>query len=374
MPEMRIGIDYRPAATAPLSGIGRQVRALEQAIAHTAPQHTPVLFTCAPLDHEIRSRAVCPAWGTPLNGFHRPQERWRFEHNFLPSALQDHRIDLYIATANMGLPFPANPHSGIRYIQLLHDVFQMGTNVAHTSTLKRWIYHAIYHFSIRHSVHAASQIWTPSEYTRRQISEKFPGLQQKIFILHNHLTPFSPPDTSEHPFALPHRYWLLVGTREPRKNIPWFLRNWHNLKQTGATLPDLVLIGSPDDLPRELRKIEGLSFFSDISDTRLACLYTQAACLWQPSYAEGFGLPVLEALSLGTPVAVATGSALDEITPPFSPRFAPDNDTQLKTVMLDIARQPLTRQDQRFQTWLEQFSAEQYRNRVRQLLEMLCAS
>ncbi|MDT1028295.1 glycosyltransferase family 1 protein, partial [Pseudomonas paraeruginosa] len=58
------------------------------------------------------------------------------------------------------------------------------------------------------------------------------------------------------------------------------------------------------------------------------------------SYAEGFGLPVVEALSVGTPVAVASGTSLDEITPPSAPRFSPTDGAARERLMLRLADAP----------------------------------
>ena len=122
--------------------------------------------------------------------------------------------------------------------------------------------------------------------------------------------------------GLPPRYWLLVGTRELRKNVPWFVSAWARARAQAPGVPPLVLVGSLDHLPEEQRGLPGLHALGGLDDAELHALYRQAERLWQPSYAEGFGLPVVEALSVGTPVAVASGTSLDEVTPPSAPRFA----------------------------------------------------
>lgn len=118
------------------------------------------------------------------------------------------------------------------------------------------------------------------------------------------------------PEGLPARYWLVVGTREPRKNMAFFLAQWQASRARDPNVPDLVLVGHASDVPATLGDLPGLHWRNGLSDGQLQALYRHAAYLWQPSYAEGFGLPVVEALSVGTPVAVARGSALDEVAPP----------------------------------------------------------
>ena len=123
---MRVALDYRPATVAPSSGIARQVVALEDALRARGNTEV-VLFSEAPLEHPQRQTAVCPAWASPLDGLQRPQVRLRFERGFLPRALHEQQIDLYIATANMGLPLCRKP-AGTRYVLVLHDLFQFHMN------------------------------------------------------------------------------------------------------------------------------------------------------------------------------------------------------------------------------------------------------
>ncbi|WP_049315302.1 glycosyltransferase, partial [Pseudomonas aeruginosa] len=91
---------------------------------------------------------------------------------------------------------------------------------------------------------------------------------------------------------LPPRYWLLVGTRELRKNVPWFVSAWARARAQAPGVPPLVLVGSLDHLPEEQRGLPGLHALGGLDDAELHALYRQAERLWQPSYAEGFGLPV----------------------------------------------------------------------------------
>lgn len=366
---MRIGLDYRAATVAPESGIGRQVRALEQAIS-ARPDDQLVRLSEAPIAHPQRETAVCPPWGSPLEGLHRPQVRLRFESRFLPRALRQEKLDIYIATINMGLPLGSKP-PGCRYVLVLHDLFQITHRNFHTSALKAKLYRMIDGFSIRWSINKADQIWCPSEFTRSEIERLFPESKGKLHVLPNQVEGFKADEQETVPSSLPDYFWLLVGTREPRKNLPLFLRSWYQLKQSGQTLPDLVLIGAATDVAPELSSLPGLHWKNRLTDSELQAIYQQASCLWQPSYAEGFGLPVIEACSTGTPVAVATGSALEEVAPLKSPRFDPGNPDSLQRCMLAVASSeyPLSR-DELIQ-WSARFNAEAYRTRASELINGL---
>ncbi|MBW6253675.1 glycosyltransferase, partial [Pseudomonas aeruginosa] len=108
-----------------------------------------------------------------------------------------------------------------------------------------------------------------------------------------------------------------------------------------------------------------------LDDAELHALYRQAERLWQPSYAEGFGLPVVEALSVGTPVAVASGTSLDEVTPPSAPRFSPSDGAALERLMLRLADTPREASAEELIAWAARFNREAYRQRLAALIEEL---
>ncbi|WP_296257050.1 MULTISPECIES: glycosyltransferase family 4 protein [unclassified Pseudomonas] len=364
---MRVGLDYRPATGFPSSGIGRQNIALEQAFRALGDVQLQ-LFSVGPYGHPIRRIAHCPTWATPLDGIHRLPERLRFEAQFLPGALREAEVQVYVANMNMGLPIGRKP-AGLRYVLQLHDLFQLTMSNNHGSRLKARIYGLTDRLSIGHSVRVADRIWAPSQFTADETARLFPAARSKIRVMPHVVEGFSvAPVELDSP--LPERYWLCVGTREPRKNIPFFFDAWQIARRQFPGTPDLVLIGGSDCLGNAQRETPGLHAISGISDGQLHHVYQRAERLWQPSYGEGFGLPVVEALSVGTPVAVATGSSLDEVTPPDSPRFSPTDLAALVRLMgvLSTAERehpvPL-------KAWADGYGVAAFRQRFNEMLQEL---
>lgn len=331
---MRIGLDYRPVTAAPSSGIARQVLALEQVLA-ALPADELVRFTGAPEGHGHRADTCCPEQPMPREGLHRPRQRWRFEVRFLPRALREQRIDVYIATANSGLPLrrPATLH---RQVLMLHDLFQLSLPGRHASVLRSLVYRGMDRLAIGHAVRAADVIWTPSRHTAGELARLFPGMAGKARVLPNAVFPLSPP-ADERDSGIPSRYWLLVGSREPRKNLPLFLTAWHAARTADAAVPELVVVGAPADVPAAMAAWSGIHWRSGLSDAALSRLYHDAERLCHPAYAEGFGLPVVEAMGCGTPVVVARGSALDEIVPAGTPRFDPHDAEDIARTLRRLA-------------------------------------
>lgn len=118
-------------------------------------------------------------------------------------------------------------------------------------------------------------------------------------------------------------YFVCLGTIEPRKNHLLLLHLWRQLAQTlpAAEVPRLVVIGRRgweneqvvDMLERCPSLIGHVEELGGCPDRRLSALLRGAAALLMPSFAEGYGMPVAEALSVGTPVICSDLPALREV-------------------------------------------------------------
>jgi glycosyltransferase involved in cell wall biosynthesis len=119
---------------------------------------------------------------------------------------------------------------------------------------------------------------------------------------------------------LPGRYLLFVGTFEPRKNVAGLLNAVRVLHDRDASTPPLVIAGRRgwlvDETTATIHRLglrEHVVILDTPSDEDLVALYNGAAALLLPSHDEGFGLPVLEAMSCGAPVVVSNRGSLPEI-------------------------------------------------------------
>lgn len=326
-------------------------------------------FTVAPLDDPLRQRAVCPPWGCPRTAMHQPHQRLRFEAGFLPRALREQDIDLYISTFNMGLPLPPRP-PGVRYALLIHDLFQITLKNYHANRLKALVYRVSDYLSIAYALRVADRVWTPSQYSADEAVRLFQGRRES-------------PGAAQPGRRLRRRTRRPLGTRPAATLLaaggyPRTAQERALVRQCltraraqAPGVPPLVLVGSLDHLPEEQRGLPGLHALGGLDDAELHALYRQAERLWQPSYAEGFGLPVVEALSVGTPVAVASGTSLDEVTPPSASRFSPSDGAALERLMLRLADAPREASAEELIAWAARFNREAYRQRLAALIEEL---
>jgi glycosyltransferase involved in cell wall biosynthesis len=118
-------------------------------------------------------------------------------------------------------------------------------------------------------------------------------------------------------------YVLFVGSEHPRKNLVGLLEAFALLRRDRPGLR-LVKVGAPGDSEAEFGAptrraldrwglADAVHLTGEVSDADLVAYYSGARCLVLPSRAEGFGLPVLEAMACGCPVVASTAGALPEV-------------------------------------------------------------
>lgn len=170
-------------------------------------------------------------------------------------------------------------------------------------------------------------------------------------------------------YNLPQLYLLYVGDVNWNKNVLGLLRAYRQVRRQVSGVK-LVLIGKAfrQQMLNEVREINVLIQSLDIErdivrpgfipDEDLAVLYNLASVYIQPSFTEGFGLPVLEAFACGCPVVCARGSSLDEIAGPSIRVNASDVDSIGKGILQIVKLSDRKRVEliQKQLTWVRQFS------------------
>ncbi|MEN6479249.1 MAG: glycosyltransferase family 1 protein [Anaerolineales bacterium] len=171
----------------------------------------------------------------------------------------------------------------------------------------------------------AGRIIAVSQATRHDLLERYGLAEDKIVVVPEAAAPHFAPATPEEiervriKFNLHGRYIVAVGTLEPRKNIANLALACGPLFQRGLA-EMLVVVGARGWLFEDaMRQISSLPWSNRVlmpgyvTDQDLVALYSGAMLTVQPSYYEGFGLPVLEAMACGSPVCASNTSSLPEV-------------------------------------------------------------
>ena len=159
----------------------------------------------------------------------------------------------------------------------------------------------------------ARVIFTPSEYIRNKVMERF-GVHNVIVASNGVNLSLFHPGAQQYTYQLPAEFILFVGTLQPRKNLPILLKAWDEIKDDYENLW-LIIAGGEEWIFEkiEFNTSERVRCLGYVPENALPGLYVKATMLVLPSYDEGFGLPVLEAMACGTPVIASDSGALPEI-------------------------------------------------------------
>lgn len=173
---------------------------------------------------------------------------------------------------------------------------------------------------------AADHVIVVSESIRREVIETLNLAPDRVTAVYNGIGEAFQPQPAEVVAAtrrrlnLPLRYFLAVGTIEPRKNIATILRAFCDLPASLREACPLVLAGGwgwKSDRDRELFETEarhrGTIHLGYVDDADLPALYSGATALLYPSFYEGFGLPPVEMLACGGAVIASTAAAVREV-------------------------------------------------------------
>lgn len=177
------------------------------------------------------------------------------------------------------------------------------------------------------SVKRAKHVLTVSESSKRDIMKYYNVPEEKITVTYDAVSDdFRPIDDRAAIDAVKARYGIrggyvfYVGRLEPRKNLATLIRAYHQMKRKAVCDHKLVIAGMKYyqydllfSLVMELGLGDNVIFPGHVEDHDLPLLMNGATVFAYPTFAEGFGIPPLEAMACGTPVVTSNTSSLPEV-------------------------------------------------------------
>ncbi|HVW95310.1 MAG TPA: glycosyltransferase family 1 protein [Mucilaginibacter sp.] len=246
-----------------------------------------------------------------------------WEQYFLPKACEKLKADILHCTANTA---PLNVD--VPLILTLHDViFLERSPLKSKGSWYQRLGNVYRSLIVSRIAKKAMRIITVSEFQKQLIVEKLQIPAEKIKVIYNgaderFFTKYSEQQISEtlQKFNLSKGYIFFMANTDARKNTTGVLKAYAKLLRHNADAPRLCMKGLNDDQLIALLKQQKLEWLYEKIDLigyvgyiDLPAIYQAAGMLWFPSFSEGFGLPIIEAMASGTPVITSSVSCMPEI-------------------------------------------------------------
>lgn len=187
----------------------------------------------------------------------------------------------------------------------------------------------------------ADAIIAISEQTKQQVIELFGIPSERITVV---LLSYIPLGTTETALPTPDEFFLFAGVLKERKNVAGIIRAFALFAKSNSTYALLIsgkrsgaYAESLVELARALGVESRVRFLGYVTDAELAFLYGKARTLVFPSFIEGFGMPVLEAMHAGLPVITSNQGALAEVAGGAALLVDPARPEDIATAMSRIA-------------------------------------
>lgn len=310
MKTITVGVDAR-LLSRPLTGIGRYTMELCQALSKRTDIDL-ILYSPAPVKPYFDKNAQLTV---KHSQWHNGIAKQYWFETVLPRWAKKDNLDVFWGPAHR-LPRQLSP--SIARIVTIHDlVWKFASATMQTST---WL---LEKYFVPFAIQSADTIIADCHTSARIIEETFSDHAKKVRVLFPGAkrlsTPFLPPIQLATQLAQP--FFLFIGTMEPRKNLSRLLTAYSMLPQSTKDRAMLVIAGGEGwgnfDIEKkivQLNLINHVKILGYVDEQKLAWLYSNALFLAFPSLYEGFGLPLIEAMSYGLPVLTSTTSCMPEIS------------------------------------------------------------
>ncbi len=349
---MRITIDYT-AAIRQGAGIGTYVRNLVGAMLQQDSSNQYTLLTSGqsssehpfPEAENVRGRSIF----LPDRYLNVLWYRWRVP---LPATLFSGPTDIY-----HGPDFVLPPlGKQVKKVVTVHDLAFLEHPEYAVPSLADYLRKVV-----PEAVNSADVVATVSGEVSRTLSKHFQTPAEKMIVIPNGVSPQFHRRTdplllsaTQHKFGLKYPLVLGVGTMEPRKNHMGLIKAFYQAQQKKGGPAMLAIAGGQGwlyeetkQLVAELKLEKKVRFLGRVTDLELILLYSMADVFAFPSFAEGFGIPLIEAMACGAPVITSNVSAMPEVVGDAALLIDPHNIDELATAISNLLENEQMREELR---------------------------
>lgn len=238
-----------------------------------------------------------------------------FEYQ-IPRVLKKYKADLFLSPDGYLSLRTKVPQLGV-----IHDI-----NFVHRPADLPWLKAKYYNFYFKKFAKVAKRIATVSFYSKEDITRSFKVDYDKIDVVYDGINQNFTPTSSEEQALVREKYteglpyFLFVGALHPRKNVNGLLRAFDAFKSVNGNQTKLVIVGGEMHKTGEIfETYENMRFKKDVVFTgrvnteELHYIFGAAMALTFVPFFEGFGIPVVEAMSAGVPVICSNTTSIPEV-------------------------------------------------------------
>lgn len=344
---MRIAINTRFLLKDKLEGLGVYTHEVSSRLVRMMPEHQWFFFFDRPFDpafipdHPVKPVVIFPPARHPFLWY------WWFEHS-IPRQLKKYEIDLFFSPDGY-----ASLSTDVPQLLTIHDVafeyYPEGIP---------YLVNKYYRYYTPKFCTQAQYITCVSEKTKEDIIRHYGISADKISVVHNGYSAIFKPmeaddiDQVRSQFSIKKPFFIYLGAIHPRKNVLAILQAFEKLKVEHPALPhQLVLVGRKawdnDALESFFQKMaykKDVHWIDHIQRHDIPPLLNAATALVYPSFYEGFGLPVLEAMACGTPSITSADSSMAAFARDSCLTVTPQDSTEISNSMFQLVNQPGLRQ------------------------------
>lgn len=312
---MYIGVDIRVLNTKKLTGIGSYTKLALFNLAKNNPNDNFYLFSSG-LKNDLHIQEILDL--TNVHHYHWQESNKILNIKFIlgqgPTLANVFGVNLdifWLPNLNFYRFSETCPT-----VLTIHDLSWLHNHNFYNLKMRLW--HRL--IGVKNLLEKANGVLTVSHNTKRDIMRFFTINEDKIKVVYPGVESMDLDKVSAQrilaPLKLPEKYWLYLGTLEPRKNIISIIKAFEKFHQKYPE-QNLLLVGGRGWLYRSiwsaLKNKAYIHYLGYIDNPQKDALYFMSQGLLWPSLYEGFGFPPLEALAQGVPVIVSFKTSLPEI-------------------------------------------------------------